>query len=344
MSQLSTPLLSVPDLENKSTSTEQSLLNAFLDTVVDGIVCIDSDGLLKMFNRSAEEIFGYSAEEVVGKNVSMLMPERFAATHHMFIRDYEIKGGSNVIGRDREIKGRRKDGTEFPIEIAIGEAVIDNQRVYTGIIRDITERKKAEAEIEQYREHLEDLVHKRTQQIEEANFKLRELASKDSLTQLFNRRYFTEIFHREIGHAKRHGKKLSFLMCDIDFFKAYNDHYGHLAGDKCLKKVAECIAMTFRRATDVCVRYGGEEFVVILPDTDKKKAQELAENLRQAIMALKIPHEYSGVSDVVTLSIGCICIDSDMLQSKNDKDFIQFADEALYRAKNNGRNRVEMVE
>lgn len=328
-------------IESRSeVNNEQSLLNAFLDTVTDGIVCIDNRGNLKLFNRSAERIFGYSAKEVIGKNVAILMPENFAATHHLFIEQYEKIADYDVIGRDREIRGMHKNGLEFPIEISIGEALIDGERVYTGIIRDITLRKQAEQEINTYRDHLEALVHERTRQLEQANSKLQELASLDSLTQLFNRRYFNETFRREMGRVKRLGEDMSFLMCDIDFFKAYNDHYGHLAGDQCLIKVANCIAGVFRRATDVCVRYGGEEFAVILPDTNQQKMLELAENLRQEIIKLAIPHVDSQAGQVLTLSIGCTTIKAQMLDSYKEDVFIQRADEALYKAKNKGRNRV----
>ena len=129
-------------------------------------------------------------------------------------------------------------------------------------------------------------------------------------------------------------------MCDIDYFKLYNDHYGHVKGDVCLKKIAGCFKNTFMRATDVPARFGGEEFAVILPDTELDEARKLSEKLGKSIDSLNIIHEASSAADHVTISTGIAC----MLPGKqlSNTELIGMADQALYSAKANGRNRIEI--
>lgn len=314
-------------------------LQAILDTAVDAIICIDSNGIIDLFNYAAEKIFGYSAKEVTGKNINMLMPEPYASEHNEYIARYEETGEKKIIGIGREAVARHKDGRIFPIELAVSEAVLGGRRLYTGIVRDITQRKHAEEEIEHYKKHLEKLVSAKTRELEEANEKLKALVNIDGLTGLENRRYFDEVLNIEIRRAPRTDSTLSLLMCDIDFFKLYNDHYGHVMGDECLKKIAGCFRNTFMRATDVPARFGGEEFAVILPDTELEEAGKLSEKLSQCIHALDIIHEASSAADHVTISIGI----ASMLPDKQVSctDLIGMADQALYSAKANGRNRIE---
>ena len=315
-------------------------LQAVLDTAVDAIICIDSNGIIDLFNYAAEKIFGYSADEVIGKNVSMLMPEPYASEHDQYIAHYEKTGERKIIGIGRETLARHSDGSTFPIELAVSEAVLGTRRLYTGIVRDITQRKHAEEEIEHYKMHLEKLVSEKTRELEEANEKLKALVNIDGLTGLENRRYFDEVLNIEIRRAARTDSTLSLLMCDIDYFKLYNDHYGHVMGDECLKKIAGCFKNTFMRATDVPARFGGEEFAVILPDTELEEARKLSEKLSLSIHSLKIIHEASSAADHVTISIGVACMRPDKQFSCTD--LIGMADQALYAAKANGRNRIEI--
>lgn len=177
-----------------------------------------------------------------------------------------------------------------------------------------------------------------TRQLEEANRRLTILSSLDGLTGVANRRHHDEIFEKEWNRAKRERKPLSFLIADIDYFKPYNDNYGHQAGDDCLKNVAAVIAASARRPGDMVARYGGEEFAIVLPGLVKENAALIAEKLREAVVELNIPHKGSSVSDRVTLSVGVASVmPTDQIESS---DLIRAADRALYMAKENGRNRV----
>lgn len=160
----------------------------------------------------------------------------------------------------------------------------------------------------------------------------------DGLTGIPNRREFDIHLEEEWRRAGRNGEVISLIMIDIDFFKNYNDHYGHLAGDDCLRKVAKALVSTMKRPGDMVARYGGEEFACILPDTDTQGALNVAELLLNSVSALKIPHTASTVADHVTVSVGVATKRPDS-ESLYD-DLIREADRMLYNAKNQGRNRI----
>lgn len=167
---------------------------------------------------------------------------------------------------------------------------------------------------------------------------LSDLAVNDGLTGIHNRRYFDEILAIEWKRAKREKSPLSLIMLDIDYFKKFNDTYGHQAGDECLIKVANAISDALRRSVDIVARYGGEEFVVILPNIELKDATHMAEKIRAQIVALEIEHKLSSISPFITMSLGVTSIvpSSDSSHAK----LLQSADEALYNAKLRGRNCV----
>ncbi|MEA1883532.1 MAG: diguanylate cyclase, partial [Thermotogota bacterium] len=164
------------------------------------------------------------------------------------------------------------------------------------------------------------------------------LSSFDGLTGITNRRYFDEQLQLEWQKAYEDSALLGLIIIDVDHFKLYNDNYGHLAGDDCLKRVADAISKSLKRSTDFVSRYGGEEFVVILPGANFSSAMRIAENIRSDVEAMKIPHELSEASDYVTVSLGA----SSMMPIKKNspEELIKKADKALYRAKENGRNRA----
>lgn len=166
-------------------------------------------------------------------------------------------------------------------------------------------------------------------------------ATTDSLTGAYNRRCFDDRFKTEFGRAQRQGTPFSLLMLDIDFFKDYNDSYGHPAGDRVLISVVKAFKAKLNRATDVLTRYGGEEFAVILPDCGAEGAQAVAEMLRTAVAELNIPHCKSKITDHVTLSIGVTSVESG--SKCNATSLLETADAALYSAKHNGRNRVRYL-
>jgi len=177
-----------------------------------------------------------------------------------------------------------------------------------------------------------------SEELEQANVELQRQADVDGLTSLANRRYMDRFLSHEVARCARSMQPLSVIMCDIDEFKLYNDHYGHLKGDDCIKLIAGVLASQTRRATDLAARYGGEEFAIILPDTSEEDALKLARSIKVKVEDLNIMHEKSTVTNHVTLSLGVYnATPSPMLIGK---DYLNFADKALYHAKQNGRNKV----
>ena len=174
-------------------------------------------------------------------------------------------------------------------------------------------------------------------ELDTANQELKRLSASDGLTGIANRRFFDEHLSREWRRARRGSGEISILMCDVDHFKAYNDTYGHQAGDDCLRQVAHNIRDSMERAADLAARYGGEEFVVLLPDTPIAGAHIVAEKIKETIHALNMPHTGSAHCHV-TLSIGIAAIAAG--DHNTQQTLIEAADRALYRAKHAGRNLV----
>ncbi len=187
-----------------------------------------------------------------------------------------------------------------------------------GFMFDISERKKAE----------QKLVHLQKE--------LEELSYKDGLTGVFNRRMFDTVLETEWANAQSNAQPLSLIFLDIDYFKQYNDHYGHIQGDDCLKLIGKILSVAGTRSRDFFARFGGEEFVLVLPETDEKAAHLVAERCRQLILNAQISHEKSQVSQYITVSMGIGTI----IPTQQDKPlaFIKKVDKRLYQAKKNGRN------
>ncbi|WP_169449859.1 sensor domain-containing diguanylate cyclase [Paludibacterium yongneupense] len=187
-------------------------------------------------------------------------------------------------------------------------------------------------------DNLESRVVERTQELEVVNEKLARLASEDALTGIANRRCFNEVLEREWSRAQRERKPVALLLCDIDYFKAYNDNYGHHEGDMVLRDIARIIAAHARRPLDLAARYGGEEFALVLPGTHLAGALYLAEKLVQAVRDAELEHGYSRAGPIVTLSIGVAALYP--LHGEASSRLIQLADVELYHAKDRGRNQV----
>ena len=182
------------------------------------------------------------------------------------------------------------------------------------------------------------MIEKEKEELLSLNKELDRQASTDGLTGVANRRYLNEFVEREWARAVRENTTVAVIMVDIDFFKAYNDTYGHLAGDECLKRVARQLKNNIKRPADLVARYGGEEFAIVLPNTDVQGAEVIAENCRKSIETLAIVHGASSVSSVVTVSLGVA--GSREAQCRAATDLFEGADSALYQAKQLGRNRV----
>ncbi len=170
------------------------------------------------------------------------------------------------------------------------------------------------------------------------NDQLETLSHIDGLTQVANRRCFDQALRHEIKRHSRNGRPLGLIILDIDFFKPFNDHYGHGKGDECLVQVATTLQAVIKRPSDLFARYGGEEFVALLPDTTQQGVLQIAEAMRQAVINLNFPHAYSQVADHVTISIGCVS--QTVATTTTPEDVLNTADSALYAAKRQGRNQV----
>ena len=227
--------------------------------------------------------------------------------------------------------------TEGKDEIGVLARTIDGMQ--TQVRTNILTLELHQAELVAARDQLELRVKERTAELEVANEKLRELSEVDPLTRIGNRRRFDFSIDGEVRRAYRSTRPLSLIMLDVDHFKRYNDHYGHLAGDRCLTAIASAIGRAAgRRPGDLAARYGGEEFAVILPETPLAGAHLVAENILEEVRALALPHAKSPTAAIVTVSIGVSCYDAD--KWIQPEQLIAAADAALYTAKQGGRNRA----
>jgi diguanylate cyclase (GGDEF)-like protein len=214
------------------------------------------------------------------------------------------------------------------------------------------EIERSRLQLEEYSRSLEQKVSDRTQELQaeiqmrqtveealkEANAALHRMAYIDGLTQIPNRRRFDEVLQQSWRQGFRDRQPISAILCDVDFFKLYNDCYGHQEGDRCLQLVASAINLVVRRPNDLAARYGGEEFVVILPQTPIEGAMEVAQMIRANVRALQILHAGSDISDYVTLSLGVSCLVPEDVM--NSEILLSQADQALYLAKEKGRDRI----
>jgi diguanylate cyclase (GGDEF)-like protein/PAS domain S-box-containing protein len=299
-----------------------SIYKQAFEASIDAIICSDETGVVTLWNPAAEKIFGYSENEILGQPLSLLMPEELRSAHNAGMSNFIRTGKAVVLGKTIEVIGLRKNCTTFPLELAISATKKDGWR-FTAILRDITQRRQ-----------IEEALH-------EASKKLEQWSFVDGLTGITNRRVFDLTLEREWMRAQRAHSHLAVIMIDIDFFKLYNDHYGHLQGDACLKEVAQILKCVVSRGTDLVARFGGEEFVLLLPDTDIQQAIQVAEKCRRAVIKQNILHEYSAVSglNMISVSLGVASITPDV--GGKPLSLVNAADQLLYKAKANGRNRVE---
>lgn len=314
-------LLARVELDEKLIIEKEKHLETLFQTVADPIITIDRTGVISHANQATEILFGYSVKELVGCNVKVLIPGNDVSKHDNFLSDY--MGADDSFGVGRDLMGKKKDGAEFPIELSVTEMSRRGEKMFTGIIRDITARKELETSLLN------------------ANEQLQVSANTDSLTGLSNRRKFDLTMVAELNRATRSRLPLSLLLCDVDYFKLYNDTFGHLAGDECLQRIGTLMREQFGRSGDLPCRYGGEEFAIILPGHGISDAMKIAETLRDKVEGLKMPASGDSGRDFVTLSIGCASYKPNSNVPLSADALIKYADEGLYKAKEAGRNSVE---
>lgn len=285
----------------------------------------DLEGKYKLVNNKWLELTGFSRKNVLGKSDDELFPKETASQHRK--GEVEVIANNSIVELEDNFIYKRKRKHFITIKFPIKDK--DNKTAgVCGMSTEITKRKDAEEKIRQLIKQLE--IEKNSAQINSIT---------DSLTGLYNRRYFDEILKKEFYRIKRDNTSLAMIILDIDHYKKYNDTYGHLEGDKCLKKVAGILKHSVKRKTDTVSRYGGEEFSVILPEVNLEWALKVAENIRKNILNEQIVHESSPVAPYLTVSLGVISVMGDEISSQ--EEIISLADTALYFAKERGRNRTE---
>ena len=284
----------------------------------DVIVLAGLNGERRYISPAATEILGWSQEELLGGSyVDTLHPDDISSFRDMLIECREGKEIGSLTYRCR-----RKDGSYVWLESNIRlyrETATGAAGGFVYILRDISERKLAEC------------------QLQEAFHAVEQLAMVDGLTGVANRRLLDETLGREWLRAMRDGTPLSLLLIDVDYFKLFNDLYGHVDGDRCLQAVAAAIQNVLRRPPDLLARYGGEEFVVILPNTPGSGSEVIAAKMLEAVERCAIPHRGNPYG-LVTVSLGCATMTPAM--DSDPTELLKAADAAMYLAKSRGRNRI----
>jgi diguanylate cyclase (GGDEF)-like protein/PAS domain S-box-containing protein len=285
---------------------------AVVESSAEGILTINPQGIVLSFNHAAERMFGFAASEVIGRNVAMLMPERYRARHDGLVADFQSGGNRNIVGLRREVTGLRRDGEEFPMSLAIG--IVDDdgpvQRL-VGVVADITETKRQEQHI-------------------------RHLAEHDALTQLPNRTLLQDRLEVAIAQAHRTAMTVGVMMVDLDHFKRINDSLGHEIGDQVLLQIAARLKACVRDS-DTVARMGGDEFVTLVDSSgDDDAIARIASDIVAAISAplLVGKHELH-----LSASVGVSCYPSD---GADVATLLKNADTAMYHAKSAGRGHYQM--
>jgi diguanylate cyclase (GGDEF)-like protein/PAS domain S-box-containing protein len=306
---------------------EDQRFRAALEASPTAMVLVDGDGLIRLANPEAERLFGYASGELLHRLIDDLVPAGLRDAHREHRRQFAEAPAPRPMGQRRVLEAVRRDGTTIPVEIGLNPVSTPLGPMVLSAIINLSEREQAAQAITEW-----------AQQLAEMNRKLVELATTDSLTGMWNRRSFLEQMVVQMELAARNTRPMSILMLDVDHFKQYNDRFGHLAGDEILRGVADVIRGVTRRS-DYAARIGGEEFGVILPETDGAGAKRLAERFRAAVDATKWPRRH------VTVSLGATtalfprsgnALDPAIWRSR----VLTEADRALYHSKGAGRNRV----
>lgn len=288
------------------TEVSDKKFESVIESMKDGIIVIDQDGIILQWNGGATQLFGYAKEEVIRKNITLLIPERMRGQHEKGLHRYMSEKDPHPIAQTVELAGLKKDGSEFPIEISMSAWSTEEGMFFSSIIRDITERKLSEA-------------------------KIKELIFIDPLTGLANRRLFYEQLPSALNQAKETGHPFALLYLDLDQFKLINDTFGHLIGDQLLQEVAARLQKCVN-TKDTVARLSGDEFILLLENTKRDEAEESAQTILEV---LNRPFLLSEKQVVITPSIGISLFPSD---GNNEEDLVKNADMAMYHAKEKGKN------
>ena len=305
-------IIFIISLKNRQINNINSQMKKYIKIVDENVLTssTDLDGNITYASEAFCEISGYSKDELIGTNHRIIRHSDMKESTYKELWE-TITSGKTWKG---EIKNKKKNGDYYWVKASISPMFDNKGEIisYTAIREDITDKKIIE-----------------------------EISITDGLTNIYNRRYFDEIFPKIINEAKRKNELVAFVFMDIDHFKQYNDNYGHQKGDEVLINFAACLKQSLNRSSDYTFRLGGEEFAVVYQMETKEKAVEFANNLRKNIENLKIEHKYSSVSSYITASMGLICKNANEIVI--DEIYKQ-ADDLLYQAKRSGRNQVKVNE
>lgn len=290
-----------------------SQYKAILDASIDPIMIIGLSGNIESVSKTIERCMGWESKDIIGTRFSKYLSNSYKDAYDNLLFKHDNIENSPLIGHINEAIAIHRMHREFPCEISINYLDIPEieNPFFTLALRDISMRKAYEQ-------------------------KLGWMSTHDELTKINNRRFFNEQINKEWLRMLRNQTSLSLIILDVDFFKNYNDSLGHQAGDLCLIKIADCLTDVCRRAGDLAARYGGEEFTVLLPGTDMVGAQQVAANIKSRISDLNLAHPNSAASKKISVSMGVACMVP--LMGCSYERLIRFADQALYQAKQNGRN------
>lgn len=291
----------------------------------DALLVVDPSGCITLMNAQAETLFGYDRSELTGQPVEILVPPRFSARHAEYRSSFQGEAHSRQMGAAAELLALRKDGSELPVDVMLSPMIIGDQPLTLCVVRDISERKAAE-----------DKLRQQTEELQRLHAEMKNLASHDGLTGLYNRRAFFELAGQMLKTAHRRKESTTLLMLDLDHFKQVNDQFGHAEGDRVLQTVASTLRAT-ARDNDIVARHGGEEFVVAAIGLGEAEGVMAAERLRAAVAAI------NNLKKPITVSIGVSTLPPQTHKQEVSRvlaDMLDKADQALYAAKNGGRNQV----
>lgn len=313
---------------------ESLKLMAILETIPDSVIVTNvGDGKVEFVNDKFAQSLKCSVSDLIGKNTL----DAGLWENHLS-RDIcldNVSKEANLCNYEDYLYA--KDGSRFLASISSRAMIMEGEEYVVSVLRDVSEVREIEKNLMESEKKYKNLADQFKKEKEIAE----KISLTDEMTGLANRRYLQDRILFEFARMKRTGLELSLIMIDVDFFKAYNDTYGHIKGDESLKAVAKVIKDSVKRATDLKSRYGGEEFVILLPDTDRNSAKRIAEKVRKSIQTLGIEHKASEVADVLTVSAGVVTFEKDSCSCPTL--LLEKVDKALYLAKESGRNIVIQV-
>lgn len=302
-----------------------------IENLVTATFVLDHEGTVIIWNQACEKMTGIPAKEVIGTKEHW---RAFYSRKRLCLADVVVQSRTGELADLYAVhaqpslhgNGYRAENwcvmprTRSKLYVSADAGPIYDEEgkliAVVQTIRDSTDYKKAQTALE-------------------------ELSITDELTGLHNRRFFNENLHTEWSRGIRSQEPLSFILLDIDYFKQYNDTYGHTPGDECLKSVSQVLQHSLLRSSDMATRYGGEEFGLLLPNTTLDGAFQIASRIRSAIERMNIPHNTNKVATHITLSDGIACLTP--TSEVNPSELVALADEALYKAKEQGRNRSNSI-